>query len=296
VAVVQAESFSGAAATLGVAKSTVSKQVRALEAHLGSRLLERTTRSLRLTDVGAAFYAQCAEVVSAAQEAELAVTQLQPTPCGRLRVTAPVSFGQRVVVDVVDDFLTFYPEVSVDLQLSDRVANLVDEGYDLAIRIGGAPDSSLVSRHLVETRLVMVGSPSYLAAHGTPQTPADLGAHHCLLQSDRPAPDHWTFDGPDGEYRVRVHGRLRVNSIDALAAAASDGQGLAMLPDFAVRGEVQAGRLVSVLRDMCQRLGAVYAVYPDNRHLSAKVRVFVDLLAGCLGPDRSLSGATSFSR
>ncbi len=278
VAVVQAGGFSAAAATLGVSKSTVSKQVRALEDRLGSRLLDRTTRSVRLTNVGAAFYEQCAQAVSAAEEAELAVTQMQPTPCGRLRVTAPISFGQRFVVDVVGDYLTYYPEVGVDLDLSDRTTNIIDEGYDLAIRIGRLPDASLIAQHPADPRPAPVGPPTYLAERGTPETPADLGTHDCLLYSDQLSGDHWTFDGPDGEIRVRVHGRLRSNNGDALAAAAGDGLGLALLPDFIVRDEIRAGRLVSVLASMCQRLGGVYAVYPENRHLSAKVRVFVDLL------------------
>jgi len=277
--VVKHHSFSAAADELGLSKSSVSKQIRALEDRLGARLLDRTTRRMRLTEVGAAFHDRCAAIVTAAEEAELAVTQLQMTPRGRLRISAPVSLGQRYLTDVVDDYLTLYPDVEIELDLSDRFVDLVDEGYDLAIRVGALPDSSLVARKLADSRRVVVGSPSYLADHGVPQTPADVGAHECLLYTYSQVPaDVWRFDGPDGEISIRVHGRLRTNNGDVLAAAAGDGIGIAMLPDFIVAAELRAGRLQAALSDMCQSLGGIYAVYPHNRHLSANVRLFVDEL------------------
>jgi DNA-binding transcriptional LysR family regulator len=233
---------------------------------------------MRMTDIGASFYEQCAQVISAAEEAELSVTQMQTTPRGRLRMTAPMSFGQRFVTEAVNDYLTYYPDVTVDLDLADRTANLVEEGYDLAIRIGRLTDSTMIARRLCDARAVVVGSPSYFAARSVPRTPADLGAHECLMYSYAADGDAWRFDGPDGPLSVRVRGRLRVNNGDALATAAIDGLGLAMLPDFIVADDIRNGRLVRALEDMCPSLGGVYAVYPENRHLSAKVRVFVEQL------------------
>jgi DNA-binding transcriptional LysR family regulator len=278
VTVVDEGGFSPAARRLGVAKSTISKRIRSLEDRLGARLLNRTTRSQSLTEVGAAYYERCSAIVDAAREAEAAVTHQQTTPHGRLRLSAPMSFGQRYLDPVIAEFLRGHPNAELELDLDDRTIDVVDEGYDLAIRIGSISESSLVMRELLSSRFCIVASPGYLAKRGSPHTPDELFEHDCLLYSYQRSGDSWRFDGPDGPLQVRVTGRMRANNGDALAQAASAGLGLALLPDFIVEREISAGRLCTVLDDWCQQRVAVHAVYPHNRHLSAKVRVFVDLL------------------
>lgn len=277
--VVEEKGFSAAARKLGLSKSAVSKHVTQLEDRIGARLLHRTTRRLSLTDVGAAFYERCARIVAEAEEAELAVSHMQAAPRGTLRLSAPFSFGNRYLAPAVADFLVKYPEVNVDMTLNDRLVDLVDEGYDMAVRIGRLADSSLVARKLCPMPGFVCASPDYVARHGMPQRPQDLVQHNCLLYTYLSSGDTWHFHDGGDRIGVQVHGNLRANNGDALQAAALAGLGIAMQPAFICGPDLISGRLVEVLADYRDSPYAVYAVYPHGRHLSAKVRAFVDFLA-----------------
>lgn len=277
--VVEMESFSGAARALGLSKSAVSKRVGRLEDRMGLRLLNRTTRRLSLTEAGAAFYQGCRRVVAEAEAAERAVSRLASAPRGRLKVNAPMSFGVRHLAPALPDFMARYPELNVDLTLNDRVVDLVEEGFDLAIRIAPLAESSLIARRLAPNRLVLCAAPSYLAAHGAPRAVEDLKGHECLLYSYQAAGDVWRLCGPGGERRLAVTGRLRINNGDALLAAALGGLGVALLPCFICGQDLRAGRLIQVLPAWSGPADtAIAAVYPTSRNLSPKVRVFVDFL------------------
>ena len=282
--VVEARSFTAAAAELGMSKSAVSKQITRLEDRLGARLLNRTTRRLSLTETGAAFYDRCARVVAEAQEAELAVTHLQSEPRGTLRVNAPMTFGHLHIAPAIPDFLARYPEVRVDMTMNDRFVDLIDEGFDVAIRIARLTDSSLIARRLAPDRRILCGAPAYFAKHGEPRTPDDLAAHNCLSYAYVSDTDQWQFIDGEGTRSVAVRGNLRANNGDAIRQALLAGLGVAVLPSFIVGPDIQAGRLKEVLRDYLPNRASVYAVYPHSRHLTAKVRVFVDFLADRFGP------------
>ena len=277
--VVEMESFSGAARALGLSKSAVSKRVGRLEDRMGLRLLNRTTRRLSLTEAGAAFYQGCRRVVAEAEAAERAVSRLASAPRGRLKVNAPMSFGVRHLAPALPDFMARYPELNVDLTLNDRVVDLVEEGFDLAIRIARLAESSLIARRLAPNRLVLCAAPTYLTAHGAPRSIEDLKGHECLLYSYQAAGDVWRLCGPGGERRLAVTGRLRINNGDALLAAALGGLGVALLPCFICGQDLRAGRLIQVLPAWSGPADtAIAAVYPASRNLSPKVRVFVDFL------------------
>jgi len=282
--VVEAESFSGAARTVGLSKSAVSKQISRLEDRLGLRLLNRTTRRLSLTEAGAAFYQGCQRVVAEAEAAELAVTHLASAPRGRLRVSAPMSFGVRHVSPALPEFLRRYPELAVDLTLNDRIVDLVEEGFDVGLRIAPLADSSLVARRLAPSRAILAAAPAYLEARGVPRTLGELEGHTCLIYSYQVTGEAWRLAGPAGERRLKVSGPLRVNNGDAILAAALGGLGIALLPCFISGEDLRAGRLVRVLPEWeAPPDSAVSAVYPAARHLSPKVRSFVDFLAERFG-------------
>ena len=282
--VVEAESFSQAARELGLSKSAVSKQVSRLEEALGLRLLNRTTRRQSLTEAGTAFYEGCRRVVAEAEAAEQAVTQLATAPRGRLKVNAPMSFGVRHIGPVLPAFMARYPELSVEMALNDRVVDLVEEGFDVGVRIMGLTDSSLIARRLAPNRWVLCAAPDYIAARGVPGSIGELKEHDCLLYSYQVAGGVWRLNGPGGERRLRVTGRLRINNGDALLAAALGGLGIVLLPCFICGEDLRAGRLVHILPEWSEPADtAVYAVYPAARHLSPKVRVFVDFLAERFG-------------
>ena len=282
--VVEAESFTAAARAQGLSKSAVSKQIARLEDRLGARLLNRTTRRLSLTEAGSAFYEACQKVVAEAESAEQAVTHLAAAPRGQLRVNAPMSFGQLHVAPMLPEFLGACPELSLDLDLNDRQVDLVEEGYDVAIRIGVLDDSSLIVRRLAPSRNILCAAPAYLEAHGHPSVPADLTEHNVLLYSYRTRGSVVRLRGSGGERSVTVRGRLRVNNGDALLAAALGGLGIAFLPSFIVGDALRAGDLQCLLPDWRDAAEAgVHAVYPASRNLSPKVRVFVDFLSRRFG-------------
>lgn len=282
--VVEARSFTEAARRLGLSKAAVSKQVSRLEERLGARLLNRTTRRLSLTEIGAAYYTRCARIVAEAEEAELAVTHLHATPRGTLRLDAPVNFGQRYLSPILPDFMAQNPELHIDLTFNDRIVDLIEEGYDLAIRIATLPDSSLVARKLAESRLVVCAAPQYWEKHGRPRHPAELTAHNCFCYSYFATRNEWRFQGPDGPATVRITGSLNANNGDVLRIAAVAGLGVVLSPVILTCDDLREGRLEPVLQEFESQPHGVHAVYPHNRHLSAKVRAFVDFMVDALDP------------
>ena len=278
--VVEQGSFARAAERLAISSSACSRQVAELEAHLDTRLLNRTTRRLSLTESGQGFYERCVQLLADLEEAEQAAAQTAARPRGTLRITTSINFGVRHVSPAIGAFLAKYPEVRFDVSLSDRIVDLVEEGYDLAIRIGSAGGETVVARKLGEARMVACASPAYLTAHGTPRTPEDLARHACLTYEYMQLRNVWPFRGKDGcEHAVRVSGPLHSNNGDLLAAAAVAGVGIAYEPEFILGPDLKAGRLVPILSAYSSPLGPIYAVYPSRRYLSAKVRAFVDFLA-----------------
>jgi len=282
VAVVEEESFSGAARKLNLSRTAVSKQVMDLEAHLKARLLNRTTRRQSLTGTGGAYFARAKRILSEIEEADAEATNQSLTPSGLLRVNAPLSFGTKHIAPNLKTYLDRYPDVVVDLTLNDRVVDLVDEGYDLAVRIGQLADSSLIARRLAGGAIYLCAAPSYLAEHGTPQHPAELANHSCLVYSYLAQPDRWRFTRNGEEFNVRLKPRLIGNNGDALAAAAMAGLGIVLQPAFIVDEAFQDGRLRQILPDYSAGGFDVHAVYPSTRLVSARVRTFIDHLLVCL--------------
>lgn len=283
--VVEAHSFSGAAKQLGLSKSAVSKQIGQLEDRLGARLLDRTTRRIALTEVGRVFYEHAARMMAEAQAAEEAVTSLHEMPRGLLRINMPVSFGMSHIVPAVPDFLDKCPEMKIDMTFSDRYVDLLEEGFDLAVRIARLTDSSLIAKRLAPNHTIVCGSPDYLAKHGEPRRPDDLAAHDCLGYTYAADPDHWKFVVDGKPMSVRVGGRLRANNGEALRIAALNHQGLVYSPSFMVGKDIAAGRLRVVLMEYMPDDSAIYAVYPSRRYLTPKVRAFIDFLTARFGPE-----------
>jgi DNA-binding transcriptional LysR family regulator len=281
VKVVELGSFARAAERMGLSTSACSRQVADLEAHLDTRLLHRTTRKLSLTEAGRTFHERCVQMVADGEEAELSARAGRDHPRGTVRVTCSVNFGLRHISPLLGPFLQKYPDVRIDVSLSDRMVDIVEEGFDLAIRIGDSASASVIARKLGETRMVCCAAPAYLKRRGRPATPKDLEQHDCLLYEYLNPRSEWRFIGSDGkQHHVRVHGKLQTNNGDMLAAAAAAGLGICFEPDFIVAEHVAAGRLVPILGSYAAPTAAIYAAYPSRRHLSAKVRVLVDYLAG----------------
>jgi DNA-binding transcriptional LysR family regulator len=284
--VVEIGSFTGAAEALGQTKSAISKQVAKLEDHLGARLLNRTTRRMSPTEVGQAFYERCQRIVADLDDAERSVMELQETPRGLLRINAPMSFAIRYLAPVISDFMKLYPELEVDLDLNDRVVDVVAEGYDLVIRISRMADSTLIARKLAPFRRIICASPEYWSTHEWPQTPDDLCDHNCLMYKYLSSGNEWSFIDPDGtESSVRISGNFSTNNGDALLAAARRGLGILATPSFIAYDDLKAGNLEPALLDYTDADANIYAVYPHNRHLSAKVRLFVDFMVEQFGSE-----------
>lgn len=280
VKVVDVESFSAAARELGISKSYVSKQISRLEDRLGARLLNRTTRQLTLTDVGAVFYERCVAILDELEEAERAVNDLQTSPRGTLRMSVPMSFGTRFLAPVIAEFMAMYPDLDVELSFSDRLVSIVDEGFDLAVRIGQLDDSSLFARRLAPVESFLCASPAYLERRGRPERPGELQEHACLRYTYLSTGAMWRLVGADGEeVAVKVAGPLLTNNGNAIVEAARHGVGVAMLPDFFVFEHLRSGELERLLPEWSCGYSGIWALYPHNRHLSAKVRLLVDFLA-----------------
>ncbi|EKV32632.1 Transcriptional regulator, LysR family [Caenispirillum salinarum AK4] len=285
-AVVDCGGFSAAAERLGVSKSAISKQVSRLEERLGARLLNRTTRRLALTEAGQAFHQHALRILAEAEEAELAVSQLHASPRGLLRVSAPMSFGIKHLGPVLCPFLQRYPDLTLEAAYDDRLVDMVAEGFDVAVRIARLADSSMIARKLAPCRRVVVASPDYVERRGMPMHPAELTGHDTLLYTLQATANIWTLVHADGSRAdVSLSGRLRVNNGDALRSAAVAGLGVIITPTFIVGDDLAAGRLVRVLPDWEAEPIHIYAVYPPGRHLSVKVRAFVDFLAEAFGPN-----------
>lgn len=283
--VVEAKGFSEAARRLGLSKSVVSKQVSRLEKSVGARLLHRTTRSMSLTEAGALFYEHCARIVEEQELARRAVGRLHAGPRGVLRISASVAFGTLHIAPALPEFLARHPEVRVDMVIGDRLVDLADEGFDLAIRIAAKPGENLVARKLAPVNRRIVATPGYLRTHGVPRTPADLAAHNCLTYTFAEPRDAWRLRGPKGDLDLRVSGNLRLNDDEALSAAVLGGLGVALLPTFIIGRDLQAGRLRAVLSDYAPHGSNIHAVYLPTRHLPAKVRAFIDFLRERFGPE-----------
>lgn len=283
VAVVEAGGIGAAADRLGLGKSAVSRRLAELETRLGATLIHRTTRRLNLTDDGRAFYERSVAILADLEEAESAVRQAHGALTGRLKVTLPQSFGLLHLAPLIQAFMARHPDLRFELDFNDRQADLVQEGFDLAIRIARLEDSSLIARRLCPIRSGVYASPDYLARRGTPATAADLKAHTCLVYSNIRDPDLWTCTGPDGRpVSVRVPVGLASSSGEFLLRAALAGQGLIRSPTFFVHEALKAGRLAPVLADHAWPELSAYAVYPPTRHLSGRVRAFIDYLAEAL--------------
>jgi DNA-binding transcriptional LysR family regulator len=285
--VVESSSFAGAAARLGISASMVTLHVKELEERFGVRLLNRTTRKVSLTETGRAYYGRCTRLLADLEETEQAVSDMHAAPRGELRIHASPSFGILQLAPAIADFTTRFPAISVELMLSERMVDLIEEGFDVAVWSGELPDSSLIARQLAPCRMVVCGAPSYFEKHGKPRTPADLTAHNCLMAgTGLPYYRAWQFTAADGTaVNVLPTGNLRTNSGAVLIVAAFAGHGLVYLPTYFVGDALQSGRLVTVLDDYMGPPLSLRALYPHNRYLSAKVRAFVDFLAARFGQD-----------
>lgn len=283
--VVEAGSFAAAAERLELSRALVSKHMAHLEKHLGTRLLNRTTRRLSLTESGSTYFERCQQILKDIEEAELAATQLTSVPRGTLRVTIPLVFGVLHIAPLLADYLSIHPDAKLDFTLDDRNIDLVNEGYDLAIRIGNLAETGLIARKFAKDSVVVCGSPAYFRHHGVPRVPEDLAEHSCLGYSYDDSGNEWRFSGPDGDHVVQVKGHLRANNGDLLRVAALGGAGIVLQPRFLVGADLRAGRLQSVLTEYKSRELGIYAVYPSRKYLSAKVRSFIDFLAERFGPN-----------
>lgn len=278
VAVVEAGSFVAAGDALRVSKAAVSRSVIELETRLGARLLQRTTRRLSLTEAGRAYYGHCKQILAELDEADRAVGMVTGHPIGRLRVNAPFSFGILHLVQLWGPFMEQYPEVDLEVTLSDRLVDVVEEGFDVVIRISSLQDSTLVYRRLASTRILLCASPEYLARHGTPATVEEIARHPVIAYSYAAQGDVWRFTTADGVREVQTRPRMRTNNGDTCRAVALAHQGLVLQPDFLVGADLAQGRLVEVLPECRGPEIGVYAVYPSRKHLSVKIRALVDFL------------------
>lgn len=277
-AVVDAGSFVKAADTLGFSKAAVSRYVADLEARLGVRLLHRTTRQLSLTEEGAVFDARCRELLSGLEEAESEISSRSGEARGLLRVNVPVTFGIMYLAPLWESFHVLHPQVRLDVTLSDRVVDVVEEGYDMAIRIATLPSSSLISKRLASTRVVLCASPQYLKTHGEPSHPSDLAQHQVIGYSYWSGGDAWTFEGPEGPVSVTIHPWMSANNGDTCRAAALAHQGVILQPTFLIGDDLAAGRLVEILPEYRSIELGIYAIYPTRKHVAPKVRALVNFL------------------
>ena len=276
--VVDKGTFVGAADALEMSKAAISRYVSALEARLGARLLHRTTRKLSLTEEGRQFYHQAREVLALMDQAEEAVSSAAPEPSGVLRVNAPVSFGVLHLAPLWGAFMSAHPNVELDISLNDRLVDLVDEGFDAAIRIARMENSSLVGRRLAGTRMCLCASPDYLASHPPLRTLTDLAEHGVIAYTNFATGNEWQFDGPDGRVSVRTRSSVRCNNGDTCRSIALAGGGIALQPSFMVGEDLRTGTLVEILPEYRSIELGIYVVYPTRKHLASKVRALISFL------------------
>ncbi|MSO81118.1 MAG: LysR family transcriptional regulator [Alphaproteobacteria bacterium] len=280
VRAVDTGSFSAAARQMSLTPSAVSKQISRLEDRLGVRLFNRTTRRLAQTEEGVAYYERCRRILADVDEAEQAISQLNQTPRGVLKINMPVVFGRRHVVPVLCGFLAAWPEVQLHVTMTDQFVDPIEEGVDMLIRIGELKDSSLIARKLATARRAIAATPRYWDKHGRPQVPEDLAGHNCLTYAYLSSGDAWRMIGPDGsEHAVTVRGNLSANNAEALHDLALGDVGVMMAPTWMCGEALREGRLEEVLTNYAPTSPPVWAIYPPGRHLSPKVRAFVDHLA-----------------
>lgn len=289
--VVELGSFSAAGAALGISHTIVSRQLRQLEQQLGAQLLNRTTRRFMLTAAGKEYYEASRQILDALDAADRAVGQHQASPTGSLRINAPMAFGTLELSAWLPQFMARYPELQVDLVCNDRIVDLIEDGFDVALRLSrDLPDSTLIARRLASSAIMLVAAPAYLARCGTPRTPAELMQHNCLTYTQVTRPQDWTLSGPDGNSQtVSVRGSLQANTGVALRAAALAGSGIATSADFIVAADLRAGTLLRVLPDYTLRPRELYVLYPQSRHLAPKVRAFVDFASDWYRDGRRLA-------
>ena len=279
VAVAETESFTRAAKRLDVSTAHVSRQISALEDRLSTRLFYRTTRRVSTTEAGQIYYQHCRQILDALEQAERSMTNMQLVPQGRLRLTAPVTYGEKSIAPLVNDFVLRYPELDVEMKLTNEQLDLVAEGYDLAVRLGKLDDSSLMARRLASRTLYVCASPAYLAVHGTPHSLSELEHHNCLQGNL----GYWRFQDAGHPRNVRIRGNVRCDSGRALLDAALKGVGIVQLPDYYVGPALDAGTLIPLLTHYQEDDDGIWAVYPHNRHLSPKVRMLLDYFVDSLG-------------
>ncbi|HTN34663.1 MAG TPA: LysR substrate-binding domain-containing protein [Marinobacter sp.] len=278
VAVAELESFTAAGKSLGISTAQVSRQVSALEARLSTRLFYRTTRKVSVTEAGQIYYQHCRQILDGLEAAERSMTNLQLIPRGRLRLTAPVTFGEKNIAPLVNNFVLRYPELDVQMNLTNQKLDLVAGGYDLAIRLGKLEDSSMIARRLSSRTLYVCASPDYLSTYGVPYSLSELKQHNCLQGNL----DYWRFQEQGKPHNIRIKGNITCDSGWALLDAALKGIGIVQLPDYYVQQDLASGRLVSVLEHYQEDDDGIWAIYPNNRHLSPKVRMLLDYLSECL--------------
>jgi DNA-binding transcriptional LysR family regulator len=285
VHVVDRGSVTRAAEALGVAPSAVSRRIKDLETRLGTQLLQRTTRRMRVTEAGRSFHARCQRLLTDLDEAEAEASDGQAALAGGLRVAAPVSFGVAHLTPILIDFLRAHPRVKLDIDFSDRVVDLVGEGFELAVRIGALRDSTLIARKLADVRVVVCAAPALLAERGTPAHPDELSDWPALCYTGSDRPELWRYRATDGtEGAVEMKARLLAGNGGVLRDAAIAGEGVIMQPSFVVHKAVERGRLMPILGDFSWQEIAIYIVYPQTRHLSARARAFIDFLRSRIGP------------
>lgn len=302
IRIVETGSFSKASVDLGVTQPTATKHVAAVEARLGARLLNRNTRGVSATEIGALYYEKCKAIQRDLEEADNLASLLQSRVSGQLRISTSVAFGRRVLTPLVLAFMRQHPEISIDLSFDDRYVNLVEQGVDVAIRMGRLADSSLGARYLGRNPWVLVASPAYLKAHGAPKAPADVAAHPCLIYSSVQGDERWHFTGGSGhtgaigtigssdghdatcEQSVAVHGPLRTNNLSVVLEAALAGMGLAILPWYVAHDDVRAGRVMPLLAEHALPVQEMHAVFPSPKLVPSKVASFIDVLQGQFTP------------
>ena len=278
VGVINTGSFTAAAQALGHSTSYVSKEITRLEKRLGSRLLNRTTRTISLTDAGRAYFERCSQIVIDAENAERSISQLQDKPRGLLRVNAPVSFASIYLLDYLSEFMNDFAEITLEVEFNDRMIDVVAEGYDVVIRAGNIQDSNLVARKFTTSKSVVVASPEYLKKNGRPLQASELEQHACLAYSLLPNPTLWNFVKDNSHTAVNINARLMANNAGLEVAMAVNGVGIGRLPLFCCEKEIAKGKLEIILEDYEQPEIGVYAVYPHRQYLTARVRAFVDFL------------------